>query len=121
MDKIRDERPPAAAAAPFTDVPGWRGLRPPLLSDDVFVAALSTQVLGPLDFDVVANLSQAYGAVRQCRSMHDRLMTDIYEGRVKDIASFRGRTRDLVGTSSAVTRTVTSMIATLDARRTPAR
>src|SRR5690349_18131128 len=46
IDRLR-ERPSADAPTMFTQVPGWRGVQPPLLNDDVFSAALSTQVLGP--------------------------------------------------------------------------
>jgi hypothetical protein len=119
IDKLR-ETPSREAPDRFTQLPGWRGIQPPLLTDDVFSAALSTQALGSIDFDVVSSLSQAYGALRQCRAFHDRFLTDIYEGRVADLTSFRGRIRDLVNVSTGVERTVSLMIDRLDARRQPA-
>jgi hypothetical protein len=120
IDKLR-ESPSPDAPDRFTQLPGWRGIQAPLLTDDVFSAALSTQVLGSIEFDVVSNLSQAYGALRQCRTFHDRFLTDIYEGRVADLTSFRGRIRDLVSVSVGVERTVSRTIDMLDARRRPAR
>ena len=118
MDSLRSSPSPEAPER-FTQLPGWRGLQPPLITDDVFSAALSTQVLGPIDFNLVATLSQTYGALRQCRALHDRFLTDIYEGRVSDLTSFRGRLRDLVSMSDGVGRTVSAAVAVLDARAHP--
>jgi hypothetical protein len=115
IDRLR-EGSPADVPTRFTSLPAWRGVRPPLLSDDVFSAALSTQALGPIAFDVVADLSQTYGALRQHRWFHDRFLTDIYEGRVTDLGTFRGRIRDLVSMAGAVDRTVSGTIEKLDRR-----
>lgn len=84
-----------AGLARFQALPEWKGVSPPLLNDSVFSAAMTTQVLSPLNFELVVASTEAYAHQRRYDWLLQRMLVDLYEDRLAGPV-FRSRLREVL-------------------------
>ncbi len=71
-------------------VPGWRGLLPPLYRKAAYETAMATEALANMDFDTVEILAFTYSAQDMIAQMNREVIRSLVVGELKSTEEIRG-------------------------------
>lgn len=73
----------------LSSIPGWQGLRPPLLSTSAFDVAVNAGALEHVDFAEASSATAAYGAIRDLADMVDEVLLASVRGELEATSDVR--------------------------------